>query len=275
MKESVETIEAAIHRINGLYAVKFGESALLEKHQITNTGGYKNLKIEGATLSLQQINALVEFLKKDKTIKNLDIWHSQFIDPAKEHGHAIAAGNKAIAEFAEVFRYNSTIQSFGFSGHYISDGNPLAVALGDVLKHNCALQQLNLYQIGARGAGVQSLIEGLSLNRTLKVLYLTRSYIELADLKAMQKVLNQNPVVAIYPIDADLISYAKSEEQPYLSEILSVFQKRSSLAKEDDVTVDSGWQKLYLPSKSVPPKSDISKGVDSEAAPRAKAAAMS
>ena len=122
-------------------------------------------------------NALVEVLKENRTLEQLDVsWNS--------------IGQGGATTLAEMLKENRTLQLLDVSGNTIGQGG--ATALAEMLKENRTLQQLNVGTNSIGQGGATALAQMLKENRTLEQLNVSTNSIGQRGATALAQMLKEN-----------------------------------------------------------------------------------
>ena len=135
------------------------------------------LILSGNAIATEGATALVEMLKENRTLQQLDVRDNSI-------------GQGGATALAEMLKENRTLQQLDVSDNYIGQGG--ATALAEMLKENRTLQQLDVRYNSIGQGGATALAEMLKENRTLQQLDVSDNYIGQGGATALAEILKEN-----------------------------------------------------------------------------------
>ncbi|CAE7246122.1 Nlrc3 [Symbiodinium sp. CCMP2592] len=140
-----------------------------------------SLKIADRQIGFEDVKALADGLKTNRTITRIDL----------RRNHIGARGCEALAE---VFVTNDTIATIDLEGNDIQDQG--CKALAEALKSNAAITAIDLEGNGITDLGLKALAEALKINRTITKIDLSRNQIRNQGCEALAEALKSNAAIA-------------------------------------------------------------------------------
>ena len=176
-----------------------GATALVEMLKENRT--LQQLDVSGNSIGDGGATALVEMLKENRTLQQLNV-----------SDNCIGVGG-AIA-LAEILKENRTLQQLNVSHNSIGDGG--AIALAEMLKENRTLQQLGVSFNSIGDGGATALAEMLKENRTLQQLKVSLNSIGVGGAIALAEMLKENSTLQ----QLDVTGNSIGDGAPTLAEML-------------------------------------------------------